>query len=293
MRDRIYVNLRDSPHEDKVKGREYLELLWQEASPYVDSDARKKATSDLAAVFWELYLTYALKSAGKDLVPRNDLGYTNNKGPDLFAKNPDVWLEAVAVRCGEGQDAIQPPIMKEISPGVKMSEVSNYNPDSVVLRLRSVIQDKSKIIQGYIANGIIQPGQATVIAVSGVALPWSHKNKGNPIPEIVRAVYPANDPGLLINRKTKAVNGTYVEHRDSIKKISGAEVATDIFLGSEFKHISAVLYGEADWVSHPASPGAEFKTVHNLMADTPLPDGWFPGGDEWWGDLSLRCVKHE
>ena len=105
--DPTYRATRDGIDEHLVKGREYIERLWHEVAPYLDSDAANKATRDLASVFWELQLAYTVKSDGKCLVPRRSLAYKNNKGPDLFAKDdPGVWLEAVVVGCGTGPDGI-------------------------------------------------------------------------------------------------------------------------------------------------------------------------------------------
>lgn len=284
--DQIYLSTRDGTTDQCKRGRNYLEHLWQACAQYLDSDAAGKATRDFVSVFWELHLAYALKSVGKSLMPRHQLAYKNNKGPDLFATNePGVWFEAVVVRSGEGPDKLQhPPLMK----------VYNYNPDGLVLRLRSAISDKSTKLQDYIEDGIIKPGQATVIAISGVSLPYSYRFSGMPPPEIVRAVYPVNNLVFQLNRATGSVTDNHIEYRDRVKKSQGAEVETDVFLNPEFSHISAVLFGESDWVNPPNPPGADFKLVHNSMAATPLPDSWLPVGDEYWcrsGDL-LECRHH-
>lgn len=178
--DQIYRNARDGSEDHHVRGREYLERIWQAGAQYVDRDAADKATRDLASVFWELQLAYALTSAGKRLAPRPQLAYKNNKGPDLFAAGaPGVWIEAVVVRSGDGPDALQyPELMKAYS----------YNPDGVILRLRSVIRDKSAKIQSYIADGTIKPGQPTIIAISGVILP--HRFSGITPPEMVQGRLP-------------------------------------------------------------------------------------------------------
>ncbi len=108
--DPTYVKTRDSMDENLVRGREYIERLWQEVAPCLDSDAADKATRDLASVFWELQLAYTVNSDGKCLVLRYSLAYKNNKGPDLFAKDdPGVWIDAVVVGCGTGPDALQRP----------------------------------------------------------------------------------------------------------------------------------------------------------------------------------------
>jgi hypothetical protein len=90
------------------------------------------------------------------------LGFKNNKGPDLFAYGPDVWLEAVAVREGTGPDALPKP---------EIGNAYDYDPDPLVLRLRSVIKDKSMKLTNYIRDGVIDPGQASGIAISGLILP--------------------------------------------------------------------------------------------------------------------------
>jgi hypothetical protein len=272
--DPIYCRMRDGLEDHDARGREYLERIWQEGAQYVDPDSTQKATRDLVSVFWELQLAYAVKCAGKNLVPRVRLGYRNNKGPDLFADDPGVWLEAVVVRCGTGPDALQYP---------EMMKAYSYDPDGVVLRLRSVIQDKSKKLQQYIEDGIIKPGHATVIAISGVILP--HRFSGIFPPEIVRAVYPANHPVIEIDRTTNVRSDSYIEYRDRVQKHLGAEVATDVFLDPKFAHVSSVIYSAATWVDPSNPPGSDFKIVHNSTACTPLPDGWFPAGTEyWWRD---------
>jgi hypothetical protein len=276
--DPIYLNARDGTEELHLDGREYLELIWQECASYVDPDVCEKATLELASVFWELHLAHALSFAGKKLVPRDRLGYKNNKGPDLFVTDPDVWLEAVVVRRGTGPDALDTEL--------EFGKVYDYNPDGLVLRLRSVIRDKSAKLEAYIADGIVKRGQATVIAVSGVALPWRYKYSGGYPPEIVRAVYPANHQVIEINRRTLARTDHYLEYRDSVKKALGASVSTDVFLDPAFAHVSAILYDEACWVGQSKHhPGIDFKVVHNPRATAPLPDGWYPAGDEyWWRD---------
>jgi hypothetical protein len=185
---------------------------------------------------------------------------------------------------GTGPDALQYP---------ELGKLYNYKAYGVVLRLRSAIRDKSVKLHGYIADGFIKPGQATVIAISGVSLP--HRYSGIVPPEIVRAVYPANNPAIEINLKTMAVSDRYTEYRDRVKKSRGAEVATDVFLDSEFEHIGAVLYGEAGWVEPSNPPGSDFRIVHNSRAVTPLPDGWFPAGDEYWSrdGARLEGPRHE
>ena len=129
----------------------------------------------------------------------------------------------------------------------------------------------------------MKPGQATVIAISGVALPWRYKYSGGYPPEVVRAVYPANHRVVEIDKRTLECTGQYLEYRDKIWKARGADVATDVFLNPSFAHVSAILYDEGCWVGQSKHhPGVDFKVVHNPNATAVLPDGWYPEGDEYW-----------
>ena len=78
---------------------------------------------------------------------------------------------------------------------------------------------------------------------------------------------------------------SHLEYRDNIRKTLGASVSTDVFLDPAFAHVSAFLFDEGSWVGQPRHPSIDFKILHNPNALSPLPDGWYPAGDEyWWRD---------
>jgi hypothetical protein len=277
-KDPIYCTLRDGTDDRHFRGRKRLEDLWQACAQYVDLNAAEKAMNRLVSVFWELHLANALVSAGKWVVPRDQLGYHKNKGPDLFIRGtPEVWIEAIAVTPGSGDDRLQ------------SAETGDYDPDGVVLRLRSAIQDKIQKIEGYIADGIIKPNQSIIIAISGVELPY--RNSGRTPSEIVRSVYPVNNAVLEFNRMTATVTERHLEFRDHIIKVNNAEVFTNVFSNMKNSCISAVLFDESDWINYPDPPGADFKLAHNTHAAVPIPSGWFSQGREYWchnGSLESR-----
>ncbi len=281
--DPLYERTRDGVEDYWIIGRDHIEKLWGRCEQFIDPDAKRKALSDFASVYWELQLAYALCDAGKALVPRGRMQYKRNRGPDLFAEGPSVWLEAIVPRPGNGPDAL---------PYPELREIYSYDPDAVVLRLRSAIKDKSEKISNYIEAGIIKPDQAIIIAISSVLFPV--RNTGLCPPEIVKALYPVSHRVLEVERATGVVRNSHYEYRNVIKKDRGACVATDVFLDSRFAHVSAVLFDETDWVNPGYIPGADFVMVHNSCATTPLPDGWFPRGREYWwrtGD-QLKCKQH-
>ncbi len=115
----------------------------------------------MPSVFWELYLAHTLKSSGISLQPQTRTKQ-NQKGPDLFAANPDVWIEAVMARIGTGQDAMEYPLM---------GAAYDTPVDPFILRLLSVLRTKALRMKQYMTSGQIQSGHATVIAISSAMLP--------------------------------------------------------------------------------------------------------------------------
>lgn len=281
--DLAYKKIRDFDDAHLVDCRCYLEQIWQECRHYVDPDAAEKATQDFHAVFWELHLANALKHAGKHFVPRTQLGLTNNRGPDLFAHDPDVWIEAVAVRAGHGPDALEDVFTPSVAYQIQ--------PDKLVLRLRSVIEDKAEKLREYLDAGIIQAHQSSVIAISGVALPFRYKYYGAwPLP-IVRAVFGAGNLVLEFDRETKELREVSAEYKGAVQKSNGAPVSTDIFARDGLSHVSAVLYSESS-CNYMNDPGEDFCLVHNRNAAVPLPRGWLPCGQEYWlNDDDVICRR--
>jgi hypothetical protein len=176
-------------------------------------------------------------------------------------------VECIVVRPGTGADAIQYP---------ELGKAWSAEPDPAILSFRSVIEDKAKKFQKYIEKSIVKPGDRTVIAISGLLLPYRFSPRIPP--EIVRAVYPVSGITIEIHRATGQVVDSYLPYDGSVRNASGAEIETDIFLNQQFRHISAVLYGEADWFDPCDPPGDEFKIMHNPRAKAAMPDVGFRVG---------------
>jgi hypothetical protein len=113
------------------------------------------------------------------------------------------------------------------------------------------------------------------------------------VPRVVRALFGIGDLVLEFDRATTECVGRSLKYQDEVMKARNSPVKTDVFLGPECSHVSAVMSSPSCWVHHPTTSGAEFVTVHNPNATQPLPDGWFPLGDEYWLDGSaLRHTRH-
>jgi hypothetical protein len=252
--------------------------MWKSCAQYLDGNLAQRApTNGLVSSFWELYLAHALETHGVRLVSRSRR-VPRREGPDLFAESPDVWVEAVAATPGTGLDALA-------------SRDGNLPIDQFVLRLREAIDKKSVQLAEHARRNYIRTGQATVIAISGALLPYRCNEQ--PVPYVVRAVLGVGNLVLEYERATLKPIGKSLEFRDEVKKVSTSSVNTGIFLNDEYSHVSAVLYSRSCWVYHPQIAGAEFIVIHNRRAQAPLPDGWFPLGNEYWLDgTGLRHTRH-
>jgi len=236
----------------------------------------------MPTVFWELYLARALNISGISLKPQTRTK-KNQKGPDLFATNPDVWIEAIMPGPGTGPDAMGYP---------PMGKVYDVPVHSFILRLRSAFESKARVMAEYMKAGLIQPGQATVIAISGTLLPTAIGE--GPVSRILKALLGVGNPVFDIERRSGRIVGHSLEHRDEVEKESGTVIKTNPFLDPAYSHISAVVYSASGWVNHPKKPGIDFTVIHNEKANTKLPHGWLQSGDEYWREgyelLSARYL---
>ena len=106
----FYCGTRDKTDEHNTRGREFIEFLWRDCAAFLDSDTGQRATLSMPTVFWELYLAHSLMKSGVSLQVQARTK-KNQKGPDLFAIRPDVWIEAVLPGSGSGADAMECPPM--------------------------------------------------------------------------------------------------------------------------------------------------------------------------------------
>jgi hypothetical protein len=285
VKDRLYRDIRSAPNPHLQKAQRLTECMWASCAQFVDDNARERAKKDdFYAVWWELYVAYALSSSGISLVPTKDRRPSAGKGrPDLLTSNPRIWIEAVMPHPGTGPDALSEP---------PMDGVYSVPTEAYVLRLRTAIEEKVFKLDQYRKEGTIQSGDATIIAVSGARLPFRFSEP--PIPRIVRAICAVGCPVLEIDLATRERLGTTVEFRDHILKKSNASVRTDLFTQRQSAHVSAVLYSASDCVNHPQKPGADFILVHNPNAMVPIAENWLPVGDQYWieNDVLRRvCVS--
>ena len=273
--DPLYNQLASPSNEHALKAKLLAEKMWECCREYIDPNAEQAKTVDFYPIWWELYLAYALTKAGISLIPNSQRPQRDKGFPDLLATKPLIWIEAVMPEPGIGPDALKEP----------SERVFTVNADPFILRLSTALASKTTKLRKYIEDRIIQPDEATIIALSGGRLPLRFLDY--PIPNIVRALYGVGDITLEIGVQSGKVLDRGVKYRDNVRKQSQALVGTDLFLRPENSHVSAVLYSSADCVNFPSDPGADFLLIHNPYANVPLLSEWLKVGDQFWKDGEL------
>ena len=277
-----FERVRDAMKEPYPRSKAFIQALWDECEPFLDLNAQNHAMQDLPSVFWELYLAHALQKAGVSLVPQPRTK-KQQRGPDLRAENPEVWIEAITPTSGTGPDAMQ---------HTPLGICYDVPVQSFILRLRSAIKEKAGKMATYIHDGVIPADKPAVIAISSSLLPTNIQEQPH-VPRIVRAVFAVGNLVLEIDPTHQRDTQMAVERRDEVANAKGASIRTDVFLDPAFAHISAIIYSYQDWVNIPKHPGDEMTVIHNPLATNPLPDGWLSVGQEyWWDNGAVRSAEH-
>ena len=242
---------------------ERIEEMWSRYKPHADRDFMAQFVEHPKERFWEMLLTVILDDCF-ELTP-------TKAGPDVcVASTPrPIWIEAVTPSRGSGNDEVP-----RLPDG---GGVITYPEPQIILRFRSALKSKLDVYHRYVDNGVLNPADPYVVAISAGRL---YETLMNPNEAILKAVLPIGYPQLLINPDTRqAVDGGY-SYRPHVTKAGGASVSTTCFLDSEYSGISGVLLSEANFLMDTSATRDEFFFVHNPMAKNPLPAGWLGFGLE-------------
>lgn len=262
-----YRDFRDHPYLESH--RNLLEEMWCLFEPYSDSNFIREFRLQFDKRVWEMHLVVTLLECDHRIS-------SFKSGPDILVttKPPNVWVEAVMPGSGAGPDS--PTDVADRGEG------GWVNDDRIILRFRSAIEEKYGKYLRYLDTGIIEEKDPYVIAINGSDVPLSIFEGSLPrilscvlALGIVNYVYPSGEP-----------NNGYPEigYRESIEKASGSPVATDIFMGSEYSGISAVLFSNTSAENIARPLGKDFVLVRNHNAANRISQGFLSIGSEWWMD---------
>ncbi|PYK11263.1 MAG: hypothetical protein DME65_07760 [Verrucomicrobia bacterium] len=262
--DPQYLAVRDGERDYVQEARRFIDDMWSHCGEFLDSDLREKARDNFSGAFWELYLTFAFFANGVHLVPRKRRS-PSKSGPDLLISEPRIWIEAVAPGPGVGADKV---------PDLMGTQGAYSVPDEQLkLRLRNAIEEKHDRLVAYEARKWVRPDEPVIVAVGGAGLGLLHGERE--VPRIVRVAFPIGFEQIHIDVTTHQVVGRSHQYSPSIRKQSGEEVSTDLFVTPAYRRISALLYSPSDALNRPAFPGVDLVLVLNPHAAAPITPGSF------------------
>jgi len=263
-------------HATKAGEREYLERAWQRVGHLVGDRRQhflKEFRSNFYAKSWELYLLAVLSDAGCAIEPGKP------EGPDICASigGRRVWIEAVVPTPGAPQSADRVPQRPSGHRGV----LHLYPEASLLLRYRSVLEEKLSKVDSYVNMGLIADDDSVLVAVNHGAIEDSDLHDLE-VPAMVKAVFPMGEPVLVVVPYSKERPRVEIPPRFAITKKSGAEVSTTLFLEPRSGSVSGVLFASQLVWNLRKSAEKDLRLVHNPHAAAPFPRGAFPLRCEFW-----------
>ena len=257
-------------------------------SGLADDNFTKELCSGTEQKFWsrvsEALLAAHLRKVGLDPTP------SHGGGPDflLIEKGRKIWIEVI---CPE---PLGVPSDWLTSNPTRVTKVVGFPHEKIILRWTSAIKEKAeKLIgsldgtaKGYIEKGIVESGDAYVIAVNGCQLrcgPFPALLGISRFPFAAEAVFAIGPSQIKINRETLEQTGAGHQHRPLIPKPTGGLVPAHTFLDARFQPISAIWAVDvAGTLIGKINPMA---VIHNPNAFNQIPNGFLPAHDEYVATL--------
>jgi len=280
--DELYRIIRDENRPSVVELKCYMEKLWGTYYPYADKDFKKQLAQDFDARFWEMYLTCTLVHKSYEVVPKQGRA----RGPDIKIENAsaNIWIEAVTPTSGESRkpDSVRTP---------RMGVAEEIPDEQITLRYRSAIHDKyfDKYFK-YVESRIIRREDCYIIALNSCRIPWAGHGDYEP-PRIVRSVLPFGWEVVTVSTSSHTAVKSGNQYRPHLRKASGDKVDTDIFLKTEYSHISAVMSSHVNVANTTSGMGDDFIIVNNPLASKKLPEDFPRVGRKYEVNLSDNKVK--
>lgn len=262
-------------------------------SGLADAKFTKELCSGSEQKFWscvsEALLAAHLRKVGLDPAP------SHGGGPDflLIENGRKIWIEVI---CPEPTGVPSDWLASEL---YKMVKVIDFPHEQIILRWTSAIKEKAeKLIgsldgtkKGYLEKGIVDSGDAYVIAVNGCQLrsgPFPALLGISQFPFAAEAVFAIGPYQIKIDRDTLEQTGSEHQHRPLLSKPKGAPVPAYTFLDARFRPISAIWAVDvAGTVIGNLNPLA---VIHNPNAFNPIPKGFLPAHDEY---VATRIGKEQ
>jgi hypothetical protein len=243
--------------------------------PHLIEELETGDEGKLCSYIWEAMLYRHLRAQGYE--PIGVTKRTGQHGPDFRIEHAGrtIWIEAVV----PGPQGIPTDYLE--SPLLNCESRAKTKPnDERVLRCTSVIADKRHKLDQYRAIGIIGADECTVIAVNICRLSdWDIDGNGiSQYPLSMEAVFPIGPLAVPITPDGKIDGPAQNVPRFTVRKASGREIETAIFLTPDFVGVSAVIQAHQRDMHER---GLILSTIHNPLASNKLPIGLFGANKEF------------
>ena len=202
---------------------------------------------------------------------------------DATVGSKRVWIEAVVPTPGapESPDRV---FQRHRGPGGG----SLYTEASLLVRYRSVLEDKLAKIDGYIKKGIVARDDVVVVAINQGSIVDSDLHDVE-VPALVKAVFPIGETIMVVTPYSAEPPRVEIPARFGVKKKNGAEVSTMLFLESRSAAVSGILFASQVIWNLRNTAERDLGLVHNPSATAPLPRRSLPLRRELWvEDNELR-----
>ena len=259
-----YVNVRAANDAHTQNTRSRCEQLWKIFEPYADPEFLIEIRSNFDARYWEMYLTVFLIREGYEVC-------APKPGPDVGIRYNGcrIWFEATCPERGAETNPDQVPDMKPTAFGQELifRDVPN---EKILLRYLNAISEKRRQHASWLASGVVVPEDALVIAINPRRL--QHEIVDGDPPRIIQAAYAVGPPYIALDPTSGEAVEVGYQFRNAIKKHTGAEVPSGVFLLSDYNGLSGLLCSRVDAANQPEKMGADFQLVENRWASAPMPD---------------------
>lgn len=251
--DLAYKNICSGDHPINQEIKVFCESLWDNFKVHADSHFLTQIRRSFYERYWEMYLTSSLIDWGFQIK-------SHSHGPDILIKydHNRIWVEAVTP--GNGDPISNPDVVPEIEIGIAQL----VPEERIILRLRQSVESKSIKFHDYIRDSIIRDNEPYVIAINGSKL--NFMSGTDDIPYILKTILPIGDYTYSFTSETTSIN-----FRDTIRRINGTNISTNVFLDSNYSHISAILYSNTHAGRYSDEIGTDYLLIHNPNAINPLP----------------------
>lgn len=268
--DEDYNLVRNPPRPEIQKYKSYMEKLWDIYEPYADKDFPEQLPMDFHARFWEMYLACMLLQKGYQLLPKRKL----SRGPEIAIELNEtrrLFIEAVAPSKGGDNNPDKVP-RTELGRAVRLPN------NKITLRYCSAIKSKFNAYERYLKGNVVTEFDSYFIALNSCKIGIEAKAEDEDCPRVMKAVLPIGDEVVEISGKN--VNWNY-QYKINMKKSSGIDVPTNIFLNYDYAGLSGLLYAWINYCNKPEKMGNDIVILCNPCARNPVPQSYFNFGKEY------------